>query len=174
MAFITLRRTRTTSSYYLVESYRDESGRSRKRTLCYLGREYDGVDTLEKALAHWQEKRRQALRTCEAYRGERRTQAEQTIRAIEAKLSLIRLHLKKQQAAEAERRERERRAEEAAYWQAFAILRREPSEAHYREAKCAYRKLAMRYHPDQGGDHTSFVRLQRAFDDAVSRYRIAA
>jgi hypothetical protein len=50
MAFITLRRSRNTNSYYLVESYRDEEGRSRKRTLCYLGREQDGTDTLAKAL----------------------------------------------------------------------------------------------------------------------------
>jgi len=54
MAFIVLRRTRNTRSYYLVESYRDRDGRSRKRTLAYLGREQDGTDTLEKALAHWQ------------------------------------------------------------------------------------------------------------------------
>ncbi len=37
MAFVTLRRSRNTLSYYLVESYRDGQGRSRKRTLCYLG-----------------------------------------------------------------------------------------------------------------------------------------
>ena len=54
MAFITLRRSRNTKSYYLVESYRDETGRSRKRTLCYLGREQDGTDTLEKAIGHWE------------------------------------------------------------------------------------------------------------------------
>ena len=51
MAFITLRRSRNVRSYYLVESYRDEDGCARKRTLCYLGREQDGTDTVEKALA---------------------------------------------------------------------------------------------------------------------------
>jgi hypothetical protein len=38
MAFIVLRRTRGTRGYYLVETYRDERGTARKRTLCYLGR----------------------------------------------------------------------------------------------------------------------------------------
>ena len=64
MAFIALRRTRGTQSYYLVESYRDDQGRARKRTLCYLGREQDGTDSVVKALDHWQtqkdESRRQA------------------------------------------------------------------------------------------------------------------
>ena len=54
MAFIALRRSRNTRNYYLVESYRDEDNRSRKRTLCYLGREHDGTDTLAKAKAHWE------------------------------------------------------------------------------------------------------------------------
>ena len=58
MAFITLRRSRNSRGYYLVESYRDEEGRSRKRTLCYLGREEDGTDTLAKALAHWQHRQK--------------------------------------------------------------------------------------------------------------------
>ncbi len=54
MAFITLRRSRNTRSFYLVESYRDDQGRARKRTFCYLGREQDGTDTLAKALTHWE------------------------------------------------------------------------------------------------------------------------
>jgi hypothetical protein len=53
MAFIVLRRSRNTRNYYLVESYRDEHGRSRKRTLCHLGREQDATDMLAKAHAHW-------------------------------------------------------------------------------------------------------------------------
>ena len=44
MAFIVLRRSRNTRSYYLVESYRDDQGKTRRRTLCYLGREQDGTD----------------------------------------------------------------------------------------------------------------------------------
>src|SRR5271163_2767537 len=48
MAFIVLRRSRNTRSYYLVESYRDDQGKTRRRTLCYLGREQDGTDTLAK------------------------------------------------------------------------------------------------------------------------------
>ena len=54
MAFIALRRSRNTRSFYLVESYRDGQGHSRKRTLCYLGREEDGTDTLANALLHWE------------------------------------------------------------------------------------------------------------------------
>jgi hypothetical protein len=72
MAFITLRRSRNTSSYYLVESYRDEQGRSRKRTLCYLGREQDGTDTLAKALDHWLEIKRAAQRDLKSARSTRR------------------------------------------------------------------------------------------------------
>lgn len=174
MAFITLRASRTTRSYYLVESYRDEAGKSRKHTLCYLGREADGVDTLEKALAHWQHQRTFVTRSCNAYRGERRQARLSKLEAIEAKLALIRLHLEKQQAGEAARRQRERQAEEAAYCQAFALLRREPCEEHYRVAKRAFRKLALLYHPDQGGDHAAFIRIRRAYDEAVSHYQPAA
>jgi hypothetical protein len=35
MAFIVLRRSRNTRSYYLVESYRDDQGKTRRRTVCY-------------------------------------------------------------------------------------------------------------------------------------------
>lgn len=173
MAFITLRASRTSRSYYLVESYRDEAGTSRKRTLCYLGREADGVDTLEKACTHWQHQHSLVMRSCNAYRGERRQAMLHKLEAIEAKLGLLRLHLEKQQAAEASRRERQRQAEESAHWQAFALLRREPCEEHYRAAKRAFRKLALRYHPDQGGDHVAFIRMRRTYDEAVSRYNQA-
>ncbi len=57
MAFIVLRRSRNTRSYYLVESYRDEQGKTRRRTLCYLGREQDGTDTLAKAVASFRPSR---------------------------------------------------------------------------------------------------------------------
>ena len=82
MAFIVLRRSRNTQSYYLVESYRDGQGRTRKRTLCYLGREQDGTDTLGNALAHWQKAREQSkreLRGASRLRGTmRRTAASST------------------------------------------------------------------------------------------------
>ena len=60
MAFIVLRRSRNTRSYYLVESYRNQQGKTQRRTLCYLGREQDGTDTLAKAQAHWEQVRKQA------------------------------------------------------------------------------------------------------------------
>jgi hypothetical protein len=62
MAFIVLRRSRNTRSYYLVESYRDDNGKTHRRTLCYLGREQDGTDTLSKSLAHWEKLRDQSKR----------------------------------------------------------------------------------------------------------------
>lgn len=174
MAFISLRMSRSNRSYYLVESYRDESGRSRKRTLCYLGREADGVDTLVKALARWQRQQSQAMRAFNAYRGDRRQALLRKQEAIEEKLALIRLQLEKRLAGEAARRERKRLAEEAAYWQAFEQLKRHPCEEHYRAAKQAFRKLAIRLHPDHGGDHERFIRMRRAYDEAVARYQLAA
>jgi hypothetical protein len=52
MAYVVLKRSRNTHSYVLVESFRDDDGRTRKRVLCYLGREQDGTDTPEKSLEH--------------------------------------------------------------------------------------------------------------------------
>ncbi len=72
MAFIVLRRSRNTRSYYLVESYRDDQGKTQRRTLCYLGREQDGTDTLAKALAHWEQVMKRAKRELRKARGERR------------------------------------------------------------------------------------------------------
>ena len=39
MAFIVLRRSRNTRSYYLVEICRNDEGKARRHTLCYQGRE---------------------------------------------------------------------------------------------------------------------------------------
>ena len=72
MAFIVLRRSRNTRSYYLVESYRDDQGKTQRRTLCYLGREQDGTDTLAKALAHWEQVMKRAKRELRKAKGERR------------------------------------------------------------------------------------------------------
>ena len=52
MEFIVLRRSRNMRSYYRVESYRDDQRKTQRRTLCYLGREQDGTETLAKALTH--------------------------------------------------------------------------------------------------------------------------
>jgi hypothetical protein len=38
------------NAFYVVESYGDRKGRTQRRTLCYLGREQDGADTIEKAI----------------------------------------------------------------------------------------------------------------------------
>src|SRR5437764_5389560 len=145
MAFITLRRSRDTQGYYLVESYRDAAGRSRKRTLCYLGREQDGTDSLAKAIAHWEHIRelcRQELRTA---RGGRKDVLRRRRATAEARLRLLAEHARLAAAAEAERTRRERLAEEAMHWQAFDRLRRQPSEEHARAAKRAFLMLAKRH-----------------------------
>src|SRR5690349_12016225 len=99
MAFVTLRRSRNTRSYYLVESYRDEQGRARKRTLCYLGREQDGTDTLPKALAHWQKIEKAAARTLRASRGRQPSVKARQRKAAE-RIQLLRHHLKQAELAE--------------------------------------------------------------------------
>ena len=72
MAFIVLRRSRNTRSYYLVESFRDDQGKTRRRTLCYLGREQDGTDTLAQALTHWEKVKLLAEQELRRARGEPR------------------------------------------------------------------------------------------------------
>ena len=89
MAFIVLRRSRNTRSYYLVESYRDDNGETRRRTLCYLGREQDGTDTLAKALAHWEQVLGQAKREIRKARGESRQVIRRRIEATGARIAVI-------------------------------------------------------------------------------------
>ena len=89
MAFIVLRRSRNTRSFYLVESYRDEQGKTRRRTLCYLGREQDDTDTLAKALAHWQEAAEQAKKELRTARGERRQVIRRRIEATRTRIGII-------------------------------------------------------------------------------------
>jgi len=139
MAFIILRRSRNTKGYYLVESYRDQQGRSRKRTLCYLGREQDGTDTLAQALAHWQRIGRRISRELRTATGHRKDVLRKRVDGAAFRIALLKHHLKRVAAAEAEkrrkdeeaaaeRRRREQMAEEATHWQAFDRLRQHPSE----------------------------------------------
>jgi hypothetical protein len=158
MAFIVLRRSRGTRSYYLVESYRDKKGRSRKRTLCYLGREQDGTDTLEKAIHHWekvwdkpQDRRRKTMAT--------------------RKLEFLRLHLGRSARAAFERTRRQRRAEEAPHWQAIRRLKRQPNKENAQAARRAFRFLALRYHPDHGGEHHAFIELRHEFERSMSAWQ---
>lgn len=171
MAFIVLRRSRNTRSYYLVESYRDEQGKTRRRTLCYLGREQDGTDTLAKALAHWQKATRQAARELRKARGERRQLIRRRIEATRARIGIIEQHVQKQAKADAERKRREQQAEEAGYWRSFEQLRRHPTEENAKAAKRAFLFLAKRHHPDQGGSHDGFLRLKDAYDRALAVWR---
>jgi hypothetical protein len=174
MAFIVLRRSRNTKGYYLVESYRDEEGRSRKRTLCYLGREEDGTDTLPKAVAHW----RRVHDRCRKAKGARKDVLRRRRAAAAARIRLLTDFLDEQArhaaAAEAERKRRERQAEEAALWRAFDQLRLDPTEENARAAKRAFLTLAKRHHPDQGGAHQDFLRLKDAYDRALTAWRRTA
>jgi hypothetical protein len=174
MAFIVLRRSRNTRSYYLVESYRDEQGKTRRRTLCNLGREQDGTDTLPKALAHWQQAMERAAKELRKAKGERRRVLRRRIEATRARIGVIARHVQLLAQAEAERRRREQQAEEAVYWQSFERLRRHPREENARAAKRAFLFLAKRHHPDQGGTHDGFLRVKDAYDRAMAAFRHAA
>ncbi len=174
MAFIVLRRSRNTRNYYLVESYRDDQGKTQRRTLCYLGREQDGTDTLAKALEHWTQVRERAKRELRKARGERRQVIRRRIEATEVRIGVITQHTQLSARAEAERRNRQQQAEEAQYWQSFEQLRRHPTEENAKSAKRAFLFLAKRYHPDQGGDHHAFVRVKDAYDLALAVWRAAA
>ena len=166
MAFIVLRRSRNTRSYYLVESYRDDQGKTQRRTLCYLGREQDGTDTLAKALAHWEQVMKRAVKELRKARGERRQVIRRRIEATGARIGVITEHMQLLARVEAERRKREQQAEEAIYWQSFERLRRHPTEENAKAAKRAFLFLAKRYHPDQGGSHHDFLRVKDAYDRA--------
>jgi hypothetical protein len=181
MAFIVLRKSRNTRSYYLVESYRDDQGKTRRRTLCYLGREQDGTDTLAKALAHWEPVKEQAKRELRKAKDGRRQVIRRRIKANATRIGVITEHMQRLAEAEAKRREREKqaeeerrrreqRAEEARHWQTFEQLRRHPTEENARAAKRAFLFLAKRHHPDQGGTHHGFLRLKDAYDRALSTW----
>jgi hypothetical protein len=174
MAFIVLRRSRNTRSYYLVESYRDDQGKTQRRTLCYLGREQDDTDTLAKARGHWQQVLKQARSELRKARGESRQVIRRRINATSARIGVITEHLQLLHRAEAERSKREQQAEEAIYWQSFERLHRHPTEENAKAAKRAYLFLAKRYHPDQGGTHHGFLRVKDAYDRALVVWRNVA
>jgi hypothetical protein len=168
MAFIVLRRSRNTQSYYLVESYRDEQGKTQRRTLCYLGREQDGTDTLAKAKEHWEQVKGHAQKELRRARGERRQVIRRRIEAAGRRLAVIAAHLQLLAQAEAERKRREQLAEETPYWQSFERLRRQPTEEHAKAARRAFLFLAKRHHPDTGGTHHGFLRVKAAYDRALA------
>jgi chromosome segregation ATPase len=150
----------------------------RKRTLCYLGREEDGTDTLDKSLAHWKRSREALKREIRSARGERKQVLRRRLEAAEERIGVISEHVSRQKqraaAAEAERLRQEQEAEEAKHWQAFDRLRRQPSDDHARAAKRAFLALAKRHHPDQGGSHQAFLRVKDAYDRAMAYWRRVA
>jgi len=171
MAFITLRRTRGTQSYYLVESYRDNQGRARKRTLCYLGREQDGTDTIAKAIAHWEKMAAQCRTDLRTAKGERKSILRKRRDAAIERIGILNQHAKESLLREAEKKRREEALEFAKHWQAFEMLRRHPTEENAQAAKRAFLTLAKRHHPDQGGTHHDFLRLKETYDRAKSAWR---
>lgn len=178
VAYIVLRRSRKTRNYYLVESYRDDQGRSRKRTLCYLGREQDGTDTLNKSLAHWKQAREALQREIRPAKGDRRQVLRRRLEDTEARIAVITEQIARQQqraaAAEAERKKRELAIEEAKHWQAIERLRRFPTQENAKAAKRAFLWLAKRHHPDQGGTHQGFLRVKDAYDRALAAWHQVA
>ena len=120
--------TRNTRSYYLVESYRDDNQKTRRRTLCYLGREQDSTDTLAKALASWQQAMARSGKGTdprqEASAGRSSDAASRCARGPHPRHHK---HMQLLARAEAERRKREQQAEEALHWQSFERLHRQPT-----------------------------------------------
>ncbi len=178
MAFIVLKRSRNTRNYYLVESYRDTKNVVRKRTLCYLGREADGTNTLDKALAHWKQVRDDLKRDLRSARGEPKRVLRRRLAATEERIAIVGEHLaserKRIAEAEAERQRREQLADEEKHWKAIDRLRRHPTEENATAAKKAFLHLAKRYHPDQGGRNQDFLRLKDAYDRARAAWRRVA
>lgn len=168
MAFIILRRSRNTKSYYLVESYRDANGRSRKRAICYLGRESDGTNTLEKALAHWENVRKVTERAVGKSRGRRRSTLLNRMDSAQRKVTILRDRITSAEKAQTERRRRERESELAVHWACFDRLRHHPTPENASAAKRAFLALAKVYHPDQGGTHEDFLQLKDRYDQARS------
>jgi ABC-type bacteriocin/lantibiotic exporter with double-glycine peptidase domain len=171
MAFIALRRTRGTQGYYLVETYRDDQGRARKRTLCYLGREQDGTNTVAKAIAHWELEIEQYRAELRAAKGDRKAILRKRRDAAMARVGILKEQLTLALALEAERKRREQEAELARHWHAFELLRRHPSAENAQAAKRAFLTLAKHHHPDQGGSHQDFLRLKDTYDRARSVWR---
>lgn len=168
MAFIVLRRSRNTRSYYLVESYRDDQSKTRRRTLCYLGREQDGTNTLPKALTHWEQVRDRAKKELRKARDERRQVLRRRIVAVERRIGVIKQYVQLLALAEAQRRKRDQQAEEMLHWQCFERLRRNPTEENAKAARRAFLFLAKRHHPDAGGSHQDFLRVKDTYDCALA------
>jgi hypothetical protein len=171
MAFIVLRRTRGTRGYYLIESYRDERGTARKRTLCYLGREQDGTDTLDKAITHWERVIEQLRVEVRAAKGDRKAILRHRREAALSRIGIMKEHVNRLQARESEIKRREAETELAKHWQAFEWLRRHPTPEHAQAAKRAFLTLAKHHHPDQGGSHDDFLRLKETYDRAKAAWR---
>ncbi len=113
MSFLVPRRSRNRESYYLVESYCDSEGKTKRRTLCYLGREQDGTDSPYKDLSHWERVHERARGESSSARGRHLDVARRRLATSEARIALIKAHIERAASAEAARKAKERQAEEA-------------------------------------------------------------
>src|SRR5579862_1367227 len=93
-----------TRSYYLVESYHEDQGKTQRRTLCYLGREQDGTDTLMKSLAHWEKVELHARKELRNARGEPCKVMRRRMGATETRIGIIKKYIELMAQSEAERR----------------------------------------------------------------------
>lgn len=143
-------------------------GRARKRTLCYLGREQDGADTLPKALAYWEELRALARKELRKARGERRQVIRRRMEAADQRIGVIAKYVELLAWAETERKKRVQLAEEAVHWQTFERLRHQPTQENAAAARRAFLFLAKRHHPDVGGTHYNILRVKDAYDRALA------
>jgi hypothetical protein len=149
----------------------DEKGKTRRRTLCYLGREQDGTDTLANALAHWQHVGVEAKRELRKTKGERRPVNRRRIAATQARIGVITEQTQHPAWGETELRKREQQAEETVYWQAFDQLRRYPTEENARTAKQGFLVLATSPGPRR---HASVKALKDAYDRVLAVWRRTA
>ncbi|WP_076351873.1 hypothetical protein [Paludisphaera borealis] len=168
MAYIRLIRSRQTLSYYLVENTRDPNGQPRQRKLCYLGRVEDGTDTLEKALAHWKQVKQELAREFRTAKSARKPVLKRKQAAVAARTGLLAELIQIEAAAQEAKR---KHGEEAVHWEAIEQLYWEPTAENFKAAKRAYRQLAMRLHPDQGGSHEAFIKLQAAYERAEKQWQ---
>ena len=127
---------------------------------------------------HWKKVHKTLQHEIRSAKGDRRQVIRCRLKAVAARIAAIAEHIVRQEqraaAAEAERKKREQAIEEAIHWQGIERLRRYPTAENARAAKRSFLWLAKRHHPDQGGNHHSFLRVKDAYDRALAAWRRAA
>ena len=137
MAFIVLRRSRNTRSYFLVESYRDDQGKTGGAPSVISAASRTVRTPSPRRMTHWEQVRERARRELRKAKGERRQVIRRRIEVTAIRIGVITEHMQLLARAEVDRRRREQQAEEAMYWQSFERLRHHPTEENARAAKRA-------------------------------------